>query len=506
MSLLYLCLSVFLRGFFPSAPAQAQEVDERAIDAVMREALKAWQVPGAALAVVRDDKVIFMKGYGVKERGSEEPVTPGTLFPIASCTKAFTTMAMAMLVDEGKMAWDDPVRKYVDYFHLADALADANVTLRDLVTHRTGVSGNDLLWYRSPWSRDEIIRRVGRVKLKHPFRSAFQYQSIMFTTAGVAVEKASGKNWEEFVRERIFTPLGIKGATFTSTDAQKAADHASPHRKDRHGEPEVIPRYPLTWPDPAGCIHAGARDLARWVRFQLGDGTFDGKRLVSAKNLAEMHSPQMVIPLAGAARDLNPDTHQMNYGLGWVLQDYRGEFLVSHAGAIDGFRAHLTLVPDRKLGLVLLNNLHMSQMNLAVSNQLVDLLLGLPKKDWNRFVAEQVRKSEEEAAARVQEKLARRHPNTKPSREAAAYTGTYEDAAYGTATVSLENGGLVWKWGNFTGRLEHFHFDTFTLANARIGYPQVVFTLGRDGEVESMKFLDVLEAEFKKGQPKGKGP
>jgi CubicO group peptidase (beta-lactamase class C family) len=499
-------LSACLGGFLlATCPGFAQAVDTKAIDAIVREGLKAWQVPGAALAIVKDNEVVYLKGYGVKDLQSKEPVTPDTLFAIASCTKAFTTTAMAMLVDEGKMDWDDPVRKHVDYFHLSDPLADANVTLRDLVTHRTGVSGHDLLWYRAPWSREEIIRRIGHVKLKHSFRSTFQYQSIMFMTAGAAVESASKMKWEDFVQKRIFDPLGMTAATFTSTAALKAPDHASPHRRNRLGEPAVIPWYPLTAPDPAGSICVNARDLARWVQFQLGDGTFKGKRLVSAKNLAETHSPQMVVRLEGPARDLNPDTNQLNYGMAWVLQDYRGHFLVSHAGAIDGFRTHITLVPNQKLGLVLLNNLHNSQMNLAVSNQLVDLLLGLSERNGNDFILRQVKKAEEAAAAKLRERDAKRRLDSKPSRRLVDYTGTYEDPAYGTATVTLQNGTLVWRWSTFKAELDHFQNDTFTVFNDVIGYPQLEFTLTKEGEVATMKFLEVLEAEFHKvKRPQGR--
>jgi CubicO group peptidase (beta-lactamase class C family) len=491
-------LSMLLGGFLLApGPVFAQGVDAKAIDAIMRDGLTAWQVPGAALAIIKNDEVVYLKAYGVKDLQTKESVTSDTLFPIASCTKAFTTTAMAMLVDDGKMDWDDLVRKHVDYFHLSDPLADANVTLRDLVTHRTGVSGHDLLWYRSPWSRDEIIRRIGHVKLKHSFRSTFQYQSVMFMAAGTAVESASEMKWEDFVKKRILEPLGMTATTFTSTAALKALDHASPHRRNQSGDPEVIPWYPLTAPDPAGSICANARDLAHWVQFQLGDGTFKDKRLVSTKNLAETHSPQMVIGLEGPARALNPDTNQMNYGMAWVLQDYRGHFLVSHAGAIDGFRTHITLVPNQKLGLVLLNNLHMTQMNLAVSNQLVDLLLGLPKRDWNEFMMREVKKSEAVAMAKHREREAKRRPGTHPSHPLPDYTGTYEDPAYGTARVTLENGTLIWRWSTFKAELNHFQNDTFTLVNDVIGYPQLEFTLNKDGEVATMKFLEVLEVEFR---------
>jgi CubicO group peptidase (beta-lactamase class C family) len=475
------------------------------VDAIVQDALKAWQVPGAAVGIVKDDQVVYLKGFGVKKLGANEPVTPDTLFAIASCTKAFTTTAMAMLVDEGKMGWDDPVRRHVDYFHLADPLADASVTLRDLVTHRTGLGDNGLLWYRSPWSRREVIRRIGLVKPRYGFRTTFQYQSTMFAVAGCAVESASGCRWEDFVRKHIFEPLGMSGADFTTTAAEHASDHATPHRLNARGEVEPIPWYRMATPDPAGSINAGARDLCRWVRFQLGDGTVAGKRLVSAKNLTETHTPQMIIRLEGAARDMNPDTLQMTYGMAWVIQDYHGQLLWSHAGAIDGFRAHLTLVPHHRLGLVLLNNLHNSTMNQAVSNSLLDLLLELPRRDWNAYLHEQLQKEGAAAAVRARERETSRHAGTKPSRELAAYAGRYENLAYGTAVVSLADDGLAWKWNAFGGRLEHFQYDTFTLDEDLLARPPVLFTLGQDGEVATMKVLGVMDVEFTKAGTKPSG-
>jgi CubicO group peptidase (beta-lactamase class C family) len=478
-------------------------VDTKAIDAIVQDALEAWQVPGAAVAIVKDDQIVYLKGHGVRERGHDAPVTPDTLFPIASCTKAFTATAVAMLVDEKRVEWDDLVREHLKWFKLADPLADAQVTLRDLVTHRTGLAGHELLWYRSPWDRDEIIRRIGKAPLKHPFRSTFQYQSTMFTAAGAMVESVSGKKWDEFVQKRIFDSLGMAASCFTTTAAEQAPDRASPHRMDRHGKPIVIAEYQLTRPDPAGSIYSNARDLSRWVRFQLGDGAFEGKRLVSEANFAEMRSPQMVIRLEGTARDMNPDTHQLNYGMGWVLQDYRGQFLASHAGAIDGFRAHITLVPDARIGVVLLNNLHGTHMNQALSNQLVDQLLSLPKRNWNQYIAEQVRKGEEAALAKLREREARRQPGTRPTRDLAAYVGSYEDAVYGNAEVALFNDALVWKWSTFVAELDHYQNDTFTVRNEMIGSPRVTFTFGRNGEVATMRFLEVLETEFRKVKPPG---
>ena len=224
----------------PSRAAPPDALDATAVDRIVQEALKAWDVPGVAVAIVRDDNVVYLKGHGVRELGHKDPVTPDTLFPIASCTKSFTTTAMAMLVDEGKMGWDDPVRKHLDYFHLYDPLADANVTLRDLVTHRTGVRGHELLWYRSPWTPEEVVRKMALVKPDRPFRSSFQYQSTMFTAAGLAVGKAAKTSWADFVQRRMLDPLDMKATTLTTAAAEKVPDHASPHRPGSRGELETI--------------------------------------------------------------------------------------------------------------------------------------------------------------------------------------------------------------------------------------------------------------------------
>jgi len=491
-----LCLALLPALLWP-AVVQAQSVDGPTIDSVIQDAMKAWEVPGVAVAVIRDGKVIYLRGLGLRDRGTKKLITADTVFPIASCSKAFTTLAMAMLVDEGKMGWDDPVRKHVPFFRLADPLADENVTLRDLVSHRTGVGPHELLWYRAPWKPEEMIRRIGRVKPSRSFRSAFQYQTIMFTTAGHAVGAASKSTWADFVQKRIFEPLGMTAASCTTAAALKASDHATPHRCNRDGHIEVIPWYEIDTPNAAGSVNASARDLAKWVQFQLGDGTIRGKRLVSEKSLNETHTPQMIIPLEGATRAMNPDTHQLSYGMGWVIQDYHGHLLVSHAGAIDGFRAHITLAPKDGLGIVILSNLHQTRLNLALSNSLVDLLLKLPSRDWNSYLAKIVQEEQVAARARAEEFWSKRRQGTKPSLELTAYVGAYKEPAYGTARIRLEKGRLVWEWSTFRCPLEHFHFDTFIAKNDILGDPPLIFTLNRDGDIASLKVIDV---EFKRAK------
>lgn len=478
--------------------ARADAVDSGAIDAAVKKSLDAWRVPGVAVAIVRDGEVIYLKGLGLKSLDADGPVTPDTLFPIGSCTKAFTTTSMAVLVDEDKMAWDDAVRKHLPTFRLGDPLADHEVTLRDLVCHRTGLAPHDLLWYRSPWTPEEIVRRAALLPLDQPFRSKFQYQSTMFTAAGLAVASAADQPWQDFVQKRLFDPLGMTASCFTSTAAAKASDRAIGHRLNRLGRPEVVDAYPQEIADPAGSIHSTARDLSKWAMFQLGDGRIGDKRLVSAVNLAEIHKPQMVIRLEGIERDLHPDTVLMSYGMGWVLQDYRGVGLCSHAGAIDGFRAHITLVPEKRIGIVLLNNLQFTRMNLALSNSLVDLLLGLPRKDWNALDAEALRKDEAAAAEKARERESQRRRDTKPSRELAAYAGVYENPAYGTVRVTLEKGALVWTWNRFSTPLEHYQYDVFTAPLEVVGSPQIEFDLGTDGAVAALKVFEPMNVEFRR--------
>lgn len=467
-----------------NASSFAAEIDDKKIDAEIDRALEQWQAPGAAVAIVNGDKILYLRGRGVRARGKPDRITADTVFPLASCSKAFTTTLMAMLADEGKLGWDDPVRKHLKDFHLSDPLADGDVRLRDLVSHRTGVAGHDLLWYRAPWNQDEMIRRVGKLPLSQPFRTAMQYQSIMFMAAGHASANAAGKPWHELIEQRIFKPLEMKSATLRTPDAFKQIDRAAAHSKGKDGI-EVIPWYELREPNPAGSINASARDLSAWLQFHLNEGLNGENRLVSADNLTVTHSPQTIIDMKGANQEQHPFTHQMSYGMAWVIQDYRGELLVSHAGLIDGFRAHLTLLPKRKLGLAILCNMNQTRLNLALSNQLVDMLLDAPAKDWN----DHYRKifEAEEFAAKVQKAQIERNRKrgTTPSLALETYEGTYEEPAYGTAKVHLEKGELVLEWSSFRCKLEHFQNDVFRALDEHLGRTPIEFHI-HDKQVAAM--------------------
>ncbi len=475
----------------------AGTIDVRSLDRVVEQSMKAWGVPGCSVAIVQNDQVVFIKGYGVKELGKPDRVTPDTIFAIGSTSKAFTTAGMAMLVDEGKMSWDDPVRKHVEFFRLMDPMANELVTMRDLVSHRTGLSRNDLLWYNSPLSREEIIRRVAFVKPTAPFRFLYQYQNIMFATAGYAAGKAAGTSWEEYTQKRIFDPLGMKSTSMTTINMEKTPDHASPHSKNKQKAVQLTQWRNLDNIAPAGAINSTATDMAQWLRLQVGDGAIGARRLISAKNLRETHTPQMVIRPEEWGRSYNPETNQMAYGLAWTLQDYRGMHIVSHGGAIDGFRATVTLVPKERLGIVVLANLGEDNMPEALRWMILDQVMGLPARDWNEMLIDRGRKQEEtqETAEKLIEE--KRQKFSKPSKPLDQYTGTYEEPAYGRAIVMLDEGKLRFTWSNYRGSLDHYHYDTFRVKAPRLdGLAR--FELNANGDVTSLEMLGV---EFKKVTP-----
>ena len=475
-----------LAGLMLPATTYAQKA---AIDDVVRGTMKQWSIPGLALVVVRQDKVVYREGFGVRTLGKTDRVTPDTVFPIASCTKSFTTLAMGMLVDEGKLDWDDPVRKHVPYFHLRDPLADAAVTLRDLVAHRTGVNAHDLLWYGVDWPLEKRIRQACNLNPAMRFRSSFRYQVVYFGAAGVAVGTASKGTWERFVQDRILGPLEMKASRCTFP-TEKDVELASPHRMDGDGKVAVIPRFPLGEPDPAGSIHSTVRDLASYLRFQLGDGTWKGKRLISAESLAEPHTPQVVLRREGAAIALNPETLFLHYGMGWIVQDYRGKLLIMHGGSIDGFRAHLTLVPEAKLGIALLNNLDGGLANVAISNSIVDLFLGAPPRDWSSYFHAIYEDGEREDRVRARELRQKRDKNKPPTAPLKAYAGAYHDAAYGDCKIELADGRLVWVWERVRAPLEHFEGDVFLANYGPLVDTAFVFRVEPGGAVASFRTMD----------------
>jgi CubicO group peptidase (beta-lactamase class C family) len=473
----------------PSLTAAQQREPYPGMDAYIDAALKAWNVPGMSLAVVRNDSVIYARGYGVREVGKAAPVTARTVFAIGSSSKAFTAAGVAMLADEKKLSLDAPASLYLPGLQLADPYASRELTVRDLLSHRSGLARGDLLWYGSTLDRDEIVRRVRFLQPSWSFRSRFGYQNLMYLAAGQVVAGVAKTNWDDFTRERFFVPLGMTASSTSTKAVTSLADVAQPHAELN----EAV--RPIPWRNidniaPAGSINSNAVDMAQWVRLQLGKGTYGGKRLISERMMFEMHTPHTIIPLDTGALRMNPDTHLQAYGLGWFLQDYRGRLVVQHGGNIDGFSALVAMLPEEKLGLVLLTNMDGSGMPAALMHKLFDLHLGAPARDWSADMLARTQAARARARLAQQRAEAQRVPNTKPSLPLEQYAGVYADSLYGEVHIVADGGALrIDRGPSFQGVLEHWHFDTFQAKwNAEnVARAPVTFRLNAAGKVDEVQ-------------------
>jgi CubicO group peptidase (beta-lactamase class C family) len=468
-------------------PAQAAPF--QGLDAYVVKAMQDWKVPGLALAIVHNDSVVVLKGYGVRTLGKSEPVNEHTLFAIGSSSKAFTATLAAMMVDEGKMQWDAPVSRYLSGFQLYDSYASREITLRDILSHRSGLARGDLMWYGSDLSRDEIVRRVRFLKPSWSFRSQFGYQNIMFLTAGQSIAQVAGRPWEELVRDRIFQPLGMQESNTSTRTLAGLPNVATPHAELNDTVRTVAWRN-IDNIAPAGAINSTASDMSRWVRFHLNGGKVDGKQLLSKGALDQEYVPNVVVPVAGPQRALNPETHFMEYGLGWFLQDYRGREIVQHGGNIDGMTALVAFMPEEKTGLVILTNMNGATLPTALMYRVFDVYLKATPRDWSAELLKAVSAQLAQAKEAQKKQEATRVAGTKPSLSLDDYAGIYSDSMYGDAKVRMENGALHASLGAaFDGTLEHWHYDTFraTWRDPMLGKSLMTFVLGTDGKIAQLK-------------------
>jgi CubicO group peptidase (beta-lactamase class C family) len=427
-------------------------------DEFVRGAMKDWGVPGLAIAIVKDGRVVLAKGYGLRHVGKNLPVTPDTIFAIGSSTKAFTTMAMGMLVEEGRLDWDEPVTTYLPRFRLKDEVAGRRMTPRDLVTHRSGLPRHDLVWYNATLSRQDLVDRLPYLEPNKDFRETFQYQNLMYLTAGHLTATVAGMSWEEVLRTRILDPIGMRGANFAVTASQKSQDFATPYTLERKAAIDV-PFRVIDTMGPAGSINASVNDMAKWVQLNLS-GTIDGKRIVPARQLAELHRPQMVIQtFPGLFEDA--EIQQPSYGLGWFIESYRGRKRVHHGGNIDGFSAMVSLMPADGLGLVVLTNLNGTPLPTIVARHATDRMLRLEPIDWNGRALK--RREVSETANEMAKKSAgdERKTGTTPAHALDEYVGEYEHPAYGVVAIAREGAGLTARFHDIPIRLNHWHYETF---------------------------------------------
>ena len=476
---------------------RAQTVDLEGLDAMIAQAQEDWPVPGLAVVIVKDGEAVLMKGYGERELGGGEPVDEHTLFAIASNSKAFTSASLAMLVEEGKLSWDDPVRKHLPYFQLYDPYVSQEMRIRDLLSHRSGLGtfSGDLLWYGTGYTPEEVVRRTRYVPQAGSFRASYGYSNLMFLAAGEVIAAVSGMPWADFVESRILTPLGMD-RTVTSTAALPRTENVATPHKNWTDRVEPIEWYNWDIMAAAGGIISSVSDMARWLELQLGNGEAEGLRLFSEDSSWEMwtvHTPRAV---SAGSRDSSPSTHFRGYGLGWGLNDYQGRLIVSHGGGYDGMFSRVVLVPEEDLAMAVFTN-SMTSISTAITNTILDAYLGGESQDWSRTLLMNWRSARSGFEARQDRFEEERMEGTHPSLELEGYAGRYGGPMYGDGTVSFEDGRLVLRLlpnPDLVADLTHLHHDTFLIdwrnTFAWFGKGAATFLLDPYGTVTEVK-LDV---------------
>ncbi|HET7922790.1 MAG TPA: serine hydrolase [Gammaproteobacteria bacterium] len=459
---LWILLLLLIAPLATAAPQPSASV--RDLDAYVQQVMHDWHVPGLAIAIVRDGKVVLARGYGVRELGRAGKVDADTLFNIGSNTKSFTAAALGTLVTAGKLKWDTPVTDVLKDFRLQSPYVTQNLSLRDLLTHRSGYCDPTFAWYTS--NADDILQRVRFQGPQHAFRTTFCYNNVQYLAAGRFIPAMTGKSWNEYVAAHLFKPLGMARTVSTEAGVAAATDVAAPHGMVA-GKPAVIQRY---WPHnmdvfaAVGGIWSSANDMSHWLEMLLADGQYDGKTVLDAEVVHAMESPQMLITsdIEDEIRAWMPGGTFYTYGLGLFVQDDHGHTLAWHAGDIDGMASAVVLAPDARLGIAVMTNMNQVNARFAIVAHVLQAMLDLPQHDLEPALLAQAEKNS--ASNTMDRKLAAtRVPDYKPSLRLADYAGAYHDDLDGTAEVSLEKGRLVLRLGNprFIGDLMPWHDNTF---------------------------------------------
>jgi len=483
-------------------------------DADVTRVMKLFDVPGIAIAVVKDGKVLVAEGYGVRELGQPARVDAKTLFEVASNSKAFTAAALAMLVDEGKLAWDDPVTKHLPDFQMYDAYVTHEMTVRDLLTHRSGLGlgAGDLLWWPTTnFSTDEIIQKLRYIPPATSFRSSYAYDNLLYIVAGKIVAAKSGKTWGETIRERILTPVGMAGTVTSVAEEAGNPDVAHAHSKinDRIASVKAMPV-----PNAVGAvgINTNAEDMARWMRVLLDGGRVgtdaDGRevRLFSAKQARELWTAQTPIRIGEPDARLAATKPSFSaYGLGFQLRDYDGKLVAMHSGALQGFYSKVILVPEAKLGIAILTNAESGGSLNALQYRLLDKYLGshVAGPDPIGAVAAVEQDSHAKELARLNKSSAGRVAKSMPSLALAGYDGDYQDPWYGLATIRHVGAKQILTFArtpDLSGELTHYQHDTFIVRWKERNFnadAYVTFSLNPDGSIERMKMQPIsTETDF----------
>ena len=455
-----LCCLFVLGSFAALARSQTPSLDD--LPALVDRGRAVWQVPGVAIAVVHNDEVVFAGGFGVRRLGEEEAVDAQTLFAVASNTKAFTAALLAMAAEQGELRWDDVVLEHLPEFRLHDAHATADMRVRDLLIHNSGLPtfGGDHLWIGSDRDAADILARLRFLEPTAPFRARYQYQNLMYLVAGEVAAAAHGASWQELMRTRILDPLGMRDSLLSVDDLPSSSNVASAHERV-DGQLCVVEYDDVDAIAPAAALISNVVDMAQWMRLHLAGGIHGETRLLSESTVRELHTMQFPLPVSKQAEE-RFGRRFSGYALGWGVSDYRGRKLVTHGGGLTGMISRQTLVPEEGLGILVLTNQADNALAAALSYTLLDRFLGGGEHDWLARIRQWEDEAENRRAETEQTLQASRHAGTQPSLDLERYVGTYSNRLSGSAQIELRDGKLWFDYNpRHIGRLEHWHHDTF---------------------------------------------
>jgi CubicO group peptidase (beta-lactamase class C family) len=487
----------------PSPELQEKDIVKRlqGFDGYMAKILQDWNAPAVGVGIVAGDKLVFAKGYGYRDYENKVPFTAATLGQIASNTKLFTAVAAGLLVEEGKLTWDKPVRDSVPAIQFYNDQLDNTVTLRDMLAHRTGITRHDTIWYKSDFSRRELFEKLKFLEPQEPLRQTFLYNNLMYAGVGYLIELQSGKSWEEFVRERIFAPLKMTSTVYSIADMLKQPDRGVPFTERRDSrEIYRIPYYEdIAGVGPCGAIISNIQDMSHWLIALMNDGKYEGRQVLPAAVLKSTLEPAIPLPNTMAETFGYWEVLNTAYGMGRETASYRGHLMTFHGGDLPGFHSQVSFMPREKLGVVVfvIGN-HCAVLYNVVSYNVYERLLGLDQTPWSgRFL--EMRLKGKQAGMEARAKAGgERVPDTKPSHALGDYAGEYEHPAYGILKVGLKGGKLEFDFHKIVLPLAHFHYDRFDTPDDELyGKWSVNFQTNPQGDVEkAVMSLDEAEAFF----------
>ena len=453
--------------------------------------LKSYHVPATGIAVVADGEVVLAEGFGYRDLEKKTPANETTLFCIGSCSKAFTATGLGILADDGKLDWERPVREYLPDFRMQDPFATEHLNAIDLLCHRSGLPRHDLSWIGAPATREELFARIPYLEPNESFRSTWQYQNYMFMTAGILGGKLYGSSWENLIKERIFTPLGMDLSNLSKQEWMEVKNRALPYKwVGDEGRYQKLTYRNIDAIGPAGSINSCAQDMAQWLLFQVANGRYKGKPLLSNQEVQRQRNPLVSMGRPGQEPLISPPS----YGLGWMTFHYQGHHAINHGGNIDGFSAEVFAIPSERFAIAVLTNLDGTRFPSAVCFEAADIFLDLKRNDWAGQLkgipgADGPELGEEKPIA-----------GTVPGHPLEHYVGTYSHPAYGKLVVELRSDTLYSLYNGFEFPMEHWHYDIFSVFNSYISMQQKYnFRTGSDGYIESVEVpmeLGIDDIEF----------